>query len=374
MSINQHNFELFILDYYEGKLDAAATGELMLYLEQNRDAREAFESYEAIMLTPDLSRQYEPKSSLKKTVVIAVGELNEENYEKYFMESVENNLSATQLSNLSEFVGKNPQLQKTLDNYKKTVLQPDLSLVFEGKEMLKKTLVVPLRPTPLRRMIVVSISVAAVLAVVLISGIILSNINTTDKNGSYAFSFVDISKSLRKTSAVVKQNEENDIPQSGNKVSYQTNTQNITFADMNSSNNKPALDKLQIKKGTYIEPTIGKELTASVVLLKRSEYSNLIDERELLLSRRNKESTSQEEGLADYVVNGIKNAARSTAKNKEDIKDNKRLGFWDIAGFGVYTYNKITNNNLTLNKQTDASGRLMSFNLEDNSTLSGEKK
>ena len=82
MSINQHNYELFILDYYEGKLDASATGELMLYLEQNPDAREAFESYEAIMLTPDLSQQFEPKSSLKKTAVVAVGELNEENYEE----------------------------------------------------------------------------------------------------------------------------------------------------------------------------------------------------------------------------------------------------------------------------------------------------
>jgi hypothetical protein len=375
MSINLHNYELFILDYYEEKLDAAATRELMLYLDQHPEAREAFENYEAIMLTPDHSRQFEPKSSLKKTAITAVGIMNETNYEDYCIESIENNLSTTEQANLAEFINLNPQLQKTLDTYKKTVLQPDLSIVFDRKEMLKKTLAVPLRPAPLRRLVTISISVAAALAVVLITGIMLRSVNTLEKNASFALSDNGITGAWRKHFEGLKQGHVSVVQQPDNKVPDQASLPHLTFADVSAADNKLAPEKLQIIKGGYIELSSGKEPAVSAVLTKRKEYTDLIGQRELLLSRRTKDKTSsQEEGLADYVVKGIKNAARSSTKNKEDIKDNKRLGFWDIAGFGVYTYNKITDNNLTLDKETNAAGRLISLNIEDRNSPTEEKK
>jgi hypothetical protein len=375
MSIDKHNYELYILDYYEGKLDADATRELMLFLEHYPDAKEAFESYESIMLEPDLSQQFAPKSSLKKMGIVEVGAINELNFENYFIESIEQNLAPAEQLDLKDFLIKNPQLQKTLDTYKKTVLKPDMSVVFNGKEMLKKSRIVPLHATPLRRMVLTTASVAAVLAVVLISGIIIRSINITEKRGIGLLSAVDLTKANRITNPATKQIPGNDIHQVAKQNTNPFTSENKTFADLNASTKLITANKLELKKGTQIEPSHNNDALASVMLAKRSEYIDAVDSREQLLSRRTRETkNSQEPGLTDYLVKGIKNAARNSTKNQEQIANNERLGFWDIAGFGVYTYNKLTDNNLKVDRETDASGRLMSLNLEDESNTNIEKK
>jgi hypothetical protein len=303
-----------------------------------------------------------------------VGELNEQNFEEYFIESIENNLSSAELANLDEFVSKNPHLQKTLNTYKMTVIQPDQSVVFDKKEMLKKTVVVPLYSTPMRRMIMVSISVAAIMAVILISGIIIRSFTKVDKCGVNILSMVKCGHVERNTNKVIAQNPGNKTYKVTYKVSNQTPSENKSYAAINSSARAIPLETLKIKKSYCVDPKLNNELAASVNLVKRSEYTDLMDECELILNRRNNEKSShQEEGLADYVVTGIKSGARNATKNKDDIKDNKHLGFWDVAGFGLYAYNKITDNNLLLDKKTNASGRLMSFNIEDDKD-SNEKK
>jgi hypothetical protein len=373
MSIDLYNYELYILDYYEGTLDADATRELMLYLEQYPDAKEAFESYEAIMLEPDLSLQFEPKSSLKKTGIIEVGAINELNFENYFIESIEQNLTSAEQVNLKEFLVKNPQLQKTLYTYKKTVLKPDMSVIFNGKEMLKKSMIVPLHTTPLFRMILTTASVAALLAVVLLSGIIIRSFNATEKRGNSLLSAVDLIKANRNASNSPKQIPRNDIHPAAYQDRNPLTSENKTFAKVNSSFIIITANKLELKKSTQLEPSHNNDDLASTMLVKRSEYTDAVNSREQLLSRRTRETKdSKETGLADYLVKGIKNAARNSTKNQEQIANNERLGFWDIAGFGVYTYNKLTDNNLKLDRETDASGRLMSFNLNDENN--SEKK
>jgi hypothetical protein len=377
MSIDQHNYELYILDYYEGKLDADAARELMLYLEQNPEAKEAFENYEAIMLEPDLSQQFEPKSSLKKTEIVEVGVVNELNYENYIIESVEQNLTPAEQANLKEFLIKNPQLQKTFDTYKKTVLKPDMSVVFNGKEMLKKSRIVPLYATPFRRMVLTTASVAAVLAVVLFSEIIIRSFNATEKRGNNLISAIDITKSTRYATNITKQIPQNNTHLTDYQPTNQLASENKTFADLTPSTKIITATKLELKKGTQFVPSYNNnnDALASVMLVKRSEYTDAVNSREQLLSRRTREAKdSQEPGLTNYLVKGIKNAARNSTKNQEQIANNERLGFWDIAGFGVYTYNKLTDKNLKVDRETDASGRLMSFNLEDENSTNSEKK
>jgi hypothetical protein len=375
MSIDQHNYELYILDYYEGKLDADASRELMLYLEQYPDAKEAFESYETIMLEPDLSQQFEPKSVLKKTGIVEVGAINELNFENYFIESIEQNLTPAEQLDLKEFLIKNPLLQKTLETYKKTVLKPDISVVFEGKELLKRSKIIALHPSPVRRMVLTTAAVAAMLAVVLISGIIIRSFNVTEKRGNSLLTAIDITTTNRNTTIATKKIPRNDIHQVAKQNTNPLTSENKTFADLTSSSKLITANKLELKKGTQIEPSHNNDALASVMLAKRSEYIDAVNSREQLLSRRTRETkNSQDPGLTDYLVKGIKNAARNSTKNQEQIANNERLGFWDIAGFGVYTYNKLTDNNLKVDRETDASGRLMSFNLEDENSTNSEKK
>jgi len=375
MSIDQHNYELYILDYYEGNLDANATGELMHFLEHNPEAKDAFDSYETLMLEPDLNQHFEPKSSLKKTAVIAMGELNGQNFENYFTKSIEHNLSAGETALLEEFLQKNPQLQKIYDLYKKTILQPDKSIIFDSKEMLKKKTIIPLRPKPVSRFIRVSVSVAAVFAVIIVSGIIIRNISSSRICGKNMISKAGCGHCQRQQKKSIKQIPFEDNHEQNTEISNILNTENKTFANNNLPARSEKIEKTETRKSLYVKLMQNVDIASTADLSKRSEYAGIISERQQLQNRRNKEKENVEtEGLANYMVKEIKNAARTTTKNQEDIKDNKKLGFWDIAGLGVYTYNKITDKNLILDKKTDASGRLMPFILEDENENTGEKK
>jgi hypothetical protein len=65
-------------------------------------------------------------------------DINRENYESWFLDYVEGSLTAGQISQVHQFVAENPDLQKELQAWKQTVLQPDLTLVYPDKEQLKR--------------------------------------------------------------------------------------------------------------------------------------------------------------------------------------------------------------------------------------------
>jgi hypothetical protein len=375
MSIDQHNYELYILDYYEGKLDADASRELLLYLEQDPEAKEAFESYEAIVLEPDLNKQFEHKSVLKKTGIVGMGNINELNFENFFIESIEQNLNQSEQHDLSDFLIKNPQLQKTFELYQKTVLKPDLSVVFKGKELLKRSKIIALHPATIRRRVLTTAAVAAMLAVVVISGIIIRNFNFSEKSGNRLMSSVDFTGSKRNIAVIPKQTSVKNNHPSALQMTKTEASENKTFADLNSSIQIITANKPEPGKNMQINPSQNTNELAMAVLTERNELTDAFNSREQLLSRRNKENKStNEEGLADYLVSGIKNAARSSTKNQDQIENNKRLGFWDIAGLGVFTYNKLADKNVKLDRETDASGKMLSLNLEDENDNEKEKK
>ena len=85
MKINRNNYEIFFLDYHEGNLDAAKLEELLIFVENNPDLKEEFENFEEISIPIDESIKFDLKKSLKKTSFINTKNINEENYEKFFI-------------------------------------------------------------------------------------------------------------------------------------------------------------------------------------------------------------------------------------------------------------------------------------------------
>lgn len=64
--------------------------------------------------------------------------VNLENYEEYMMLYADGELTQEQEQALLAFVAGHPGLEKELDAYMSTVLQPDTAMIFEGKEALLK--------------------------------------------------------------------------------------------------------------------------------------------------------------------------------------------------------------------------------------------
>ncbi len=133
MKITKNNYEAFFLDYHEGNLTPEQVADLLLFVEQNPELRDEFESFENITLDDFSNITFENKSELKK-------EINEHNQQEYFIRAVENALNATEQSMLENYLLQHPHARATYLLFQKTKLQSDQSVVFANKDALKKAL------------------------------------------------------------------------------------------------------------------------------------------------------------------------------------------------------------------------------------------
>jgi hypothetical protein len=160
-AINKNNYEVFFLDHIEGRLNAAQTAELMLFLDTHPHLKEEIEGLEVVRLEPDTQLTFNAKETLRKSDFITVGKINEHNYEEYFVADIEGDLTKPEGQNVADFLVANPMLQKEYELFAKCRLQPEPTVVFRNKETLKTALIIPL----LTRQWYYGIAVAASLAI-----------------------------------------------------------------------------------------------------------------------------------------------------------------------------------------------------------------
>ncbi|MCK5838850.1 MAG: hypothetical protein KAG99_03330, partial [Bacteroidales bacterium] len=140
-ALSRDNYEIFFLDYLEGTLKPDQVADLILFMEQNPDLKEEFNQLELVYLTPDNDIQFENKQRLKKNIFVSVGEINQTNYQDYFIADLEGDLAETDIIMLQKFLEANPFLKPDFEAYKKTILIPDNTIVYKSKKYLKKNII-----------------------------------------------------------------------------------------------------------------------------------------------------------------------------------------------------------------------------------------
>ena len=143
MAINRNNYEIYFLDFFEGKLDAKLVEELMQFLEMNADLKEEFDGFENITVHSEKNIVFEDKAGLKKNIIEALVTINLGNYQEKLVADLEGDLSEEEAVELQLFLERNPSLKKDREIIEKTRLVPDTSIVFEYKALLKRNAVVP---------------------------------------------------------------------------------------------------------------------------------------------------------------------------------------------------------------------------------------
>lgn len=138
MKINRNNYEIWFLDYFEGRLSDEQVKELMEFLDLHYDLKEEFDSFENVSLPPAKKVVFDSKSILKKNVIASVGDINEKNYNDFFIGFYEGDLTDAEKSNVLQFVEKNPFLKKDFELFSKTKAEADKSVIFSAKASLKK--------------------------------------------------------------------------------------------------------------------------------------------------------------------------------------------------------------------------------------------
>lgn len=137
MKINKENYPVYFLDYYEDRLSEAARAELMDFLARHPELKEAFDDFEAVRLEMDESVLFPGKGSLKRGVVTP------DNFDWYLSAYVSGDLGDKERAAVEAFAQTTPGHARELSLMKLTRLEPDASIVFEGKQALKRHVLSP---------------------------------------------------------------------------------------------------------------------------------------------------------------------------------------------------------------------------------------
>ncbi len=136
--INKHNYEAWLLDYIEGRLDQVSVSALKDFLKQNPQLG-VFEEITSDMpiLKPEQVK-LKDIDSLKQVEVHAVGPINESNYDFHFVSFYEGLLSNEDQQILQKFLLLNSFLNADFEQYGNTRLHPDFSVTYPQKQSLKR--------------------------------------------------------------------------------------------------------------------------------------------------------------------------------------------------------------------------------------------
>lgn len=128
--INRENYEIWFIDYFDGKLAPEQTAELLLFLEENSDLKLEFDSFSNITL-PDQDVKFENKKRLKKNIVGA------ENFEEFAIGYLESTLNEEQKQSYLDFIQENPAYKKEHDLFAQTKFSSEDKVVYSHKNLLK---------------------------------------------------------------------------------------------------------------------------------------------------------------------------------------------------------------------------------------------
>lgn len=133
-NINRHNYEAFLLDYIEQNLSPNMVEELMLFLEQNTDLKEAFDELHAFEVLEPASVHFENKTTLKKQAL-----------DNLMIAEMEGLTTSQESKVLEQVLQTNKVAKNDFKLFQQTKLLPN-QITFKNKKALKKeAIIIPLR-------------------------------------------------------------------------------------------------------------------------------------------------------------------------------------------------------------------------------------
>jgi anti-sigma factor RsiW len=133
LNINRHNYEEFFLLYVDGELNETQRREVESFVQHHADLAEELEMLQQSVLLPDEISFGQKEILFKTETSISIN-----NYEEFFLLSVDQELTDTQRNEVERFVLQHPELQDAFTLLHETKL-PIETVVFEDKASLYKS-------------------------------------------------------------------------------------------------------------------------------------------------------------------------------------------------------------------------------------------
>jgi hypothetical protein len=143
MNINRQNYEVYVVDYFDGKLNPAERAELMYFLSVNPDLEDEFNNFGEHSV-PIANFEFKEKESLKKNMG-DISSVSEKNFDEFCIAAFEGDLDKKSEEKLEYYLMNHPEKRKDYETYGKLKLVPDKKTVYPYKTQLTKQVIKPLR-------------------------------------------------------------------------------------------------------------------------------------------------------------------------------------------------------------------------------------
>ncbi len=355
MDINKNNYEIYFLDYREGNLSPIRIAELMVFLEQNPVLKKEFENFENITVRPDTNIIFAHKENLKKPVIITVNNINEDNYEDFFIADLEGDLNYKESENVVLFLEKNPLLKKEYNLFRKTYLIPDKNIVYAQKTTLKKFIL----PFYKKKSFYYTVSVAA--SVLIFISIYILNHNNNSLSEKIIADNSALQQQVKKKDGHIIKNKDISNFKKNKKTFKIVKPLNIINKNNNISITKNE-DNIHTIKTIKVDKLTENKEQLTFKQTKRHYYSDIYSYGQLkntnsLQPDKQKIRAQDYMSLKEYAFAKIKKLV-----SKDDNKlSNTKISMWDLADISIEKFNKLTDNNIKLNRKVDDNGNMVSF-------------
>ncbi len=362
MKINTDNYEQFLIDHMDGRLDTSLLPELKEFLDANPDIKEEFKDLELVTTQTDENIVFENKSQFLRKEIKPFKEINESNFEDYLIAFSENDLSVSEKRDVEEFTALNSHLQNDLNLFHIAHATPDLTINYNTKSALKK------KPLFVRKSIYQTIGIAA--SIVILIG--LFSVFRTNQN-------IIPGEQREEVPALMSRLDVFLTPAVNDQGLHSRNTIFvIKYADA-----YPPIEPLKLMASigipvkNYLSPKI---LTSPQItsLIPRDEYTQLVKElminEELLLASFGDPNPKTFEKLTKTSWNKSIGKRSKSKRNKETSSDaNKkgRINLWTFASMGIESFNLFTGSNVNIKRRLNEEGTKTKYSLVNGNVTSG---
>jgi len=334
MKPDRSNYEIWLIDWLDGKLDEIQVRQLLSFLDKNPDLKEEFHSCSDIILNPP-SEKFLYKNLLQKEL----SDITDKQFKYLCAGYVEDDLSGEQIEELKEIISTDITKKTEFEFFKQTKLTaPDIR--FANKRKL-------LRTTPFQKVLRISaaaLSAAASIAIFIVASQFFGKNDLSVNNLSQLSEEVPVIIAPETVSDSAK-----NIIILTEKIAEVINQPPKEIE----KDEKPVSDStLILPQRNYLEPVeIPDMLSINIYGVK--DYQNNI----LALSK-----TISDTPYSDMRVS-TRNLAQLFREKalKEEIPDNSPIKPYEFAMAGINGLNRLFNWEMDFRKKLDENGEIKSI-------------
>lgn len=135
MNINRYNYEEFFLLYIDNELDTTERKAVENFVERNADLKKELLTLQQSTFSADKNVVFKDKGALRQ-YTSNEQRINPNNYEQFFIDYSDDELSHKEKAAVELFVYRHPQFQEEFELIQGLRLLPDLSVTFPDKKAL----------------------------------------------------------------------------------------------------------------------------------------------------------------------------------------------------------------------------------------------